>query len=126
MLWGTKNFIGRFTTYLLNSNTKKIAFRFTAIQSDTASEIYFYISSINGSPGNIKVGLQLDVNGVPSGTFLTSVTTSPSSGWNSYNITDYVLTSGLVYYIVIEPISGFDASNYITISYGNSQTSGGL
>lgn len=126
MLWGTKNFVSRFTTVTLNGNTQKVAMRFTATVNDSVTFVYFVISAVNGSPGNIKVSIQENSNGVPSGTDLTSVTVAPSAGYNSYDITNYKFTSGQCYHIVIQPVSGFDGSNYITILYADGITTGGV
>lgn len=126
MLWGTKNFIGRFTSYRINSSSKVLSFRFTATVSDFATVLWIYIYAVNGSPGNLRVGIQSDSNGNPSGSYLTSVDIAPSTGWQSCNITDYRLTSGSCYHIVMTPVSGYDATNYVEILFGDSKTVGSV
>lgn len=126
MLWGTKNFVGAFKSVTLNGNTQKVAMRFTALVNDSLTTVKFAISAITGSPGNITVTLQEDSNGVPSGVALATVTVAPSSGFDAYNLTNYLMTSGQAYHIVISPVSGFDTSNYITILYADGTASAGV
>jgi hypothetical protein len=78
-----------------------------------------------GSPGNVTVSLRATSGESPTGSDLSSITVDGNAFSTSSTDVDFIftdniqLTSGTKYAIIIRAPSG-DASNYISISYSNS------
>ncbi|MEW5995481.1 MAG: hypothetical protein AB1744_13950, partial [Candidatus Zixiibacteriota bacterium] len=98
-------------TYLLDSTSENLSFRFDAIEGKTVDNVRLYVAAVAGAP-SYRIGIQADSGGVPSGVFLGSVDTYASViGWFNVNISDVALTAGNVYHVVIQPLTA-DGTNY--------------
>jgi len=102
----------------IDSLSEKASLRFTSkrdveVQS---AQIYF---NVYGLPGDVRIGVQEDDGGgEPSGTFLgyQDVTVISKEKWYVATLSPPVaLSKNSVYHIVITPLSGYDADNYILI-----------
>lgn len=102
--------------FALNAANKKHAVSFIARQSFTAKRIGWRYRK-SGTAPTYRFGLQADNAGVPSGTFLTYGDVQPTSSsetWLDVTITDYAITAGVKYWIVVERVSGtIDGSNFM-------------
>lgn len=113
----------------------RTAFSFQAPEAFTCTEIGFRQSSVTGTPGVLRFGLQgIDTNGKPDGTWLATVSGGAGtayvdySSWSTANNTKFVivtlptggvsLTRGQVVYLVAQCQSGtWDASNNLSMTY---------
>lgn len=104
----------------LNSATTMASFRFTAQDSKTVDQVRFYISPQTGTSPTYSIGLQSDINGIPSGSWLNNGTsdvyvntTLVSDGELVLDLPNMSLTAGTVYHIIFEHAEGtIDGSNY--------------
>jgi hypothetical protein len=103
--------------WALDDANKKASLRFTAKEAKKVTAIHIEIWSARSSP-TYRVGLQEDVNGKPSGMWLTSATFKPSDvdptgSWYVVPVTPLLLEEGKVYHIVVQYESGtIGTSNY--------------
>jgi len=102
-------------TVKLDDANKKLAIRFTARETKTVVKVHIAIRAVSNSP-TYRIGLQNDINGNPSGTWLGSNTFTPVSSPNFNEITldkPVTLTESNKYHIVMEHEDGtIGASNY--------------
>src|SRR3989344_2245952 len=86
----------------------KSSMRFTAQNSKTVTAIRVYHRARNGTATPYRYGLQADVGGLPSGTYLTSFTQQVQSttGWKTITVPQYTISAGTVYHLVMEYQSG--------------------
>ena len=106
--------------FVLGSSTTKVDLRFTAQESKTVTKVRIYLNWVYGSSTTYRVGLQDDSAGDPDGSFDGSGTFTPSEGpgdWHEITLNSPVaITTGTVYHIVIEHVSGpINETNYIEI-----------
>jgi len=104
----------------IDTSTKKFAFRFMAQNSKTVNAIRFYVGGKGGTPPTYTVELRSD-DGTnqhkPSSTVLTSGTVTPTAaGWWTVSVTNYAITAGTYYHIVIYSSSA-SSTNYIRVRY---------
>lgn len=120
------------TTYIWNMNASgnKVGWKFTysgPASPVTKVGIYVYDGGVGTSP-TYRIGLQsLDVNGMPSGTWLGATahgyvdgTLNDSQAWQEFTLGETVtLANGTDYAIVVEYVSGtINSSNYRQVIYG--------
>jgi hypothetical protein len=106
----------------------RISHRFRASQSSALVHVRF---SQRGGPGGysggnggrIRVSVQPDSNGRPSGTMLASLTFTPgntSGGWTTFNRYSFpapaTLTAGRLYHIVYQNIDAAPLRNWISVN----------
>jgi len=107
------------STYVeLDDGTDECSYRFTAQDSKTVTQIRIYVDSA-GTPPDADVGLKADNGGNPTGDYLStagSVTPITSWSWKVADITDYDITAGTVYHIVIKS-AGADATNFVRLRH---------
>ncbi len=91
----------------------KSSMRFTAQNSKTVTAIRVYHHARNGTATTYRYGLQADVGGLPSGTYLTSFTQQVQSttGWKTITVPQYTISAGTVYHLVMEYQSDTIAAN---------------
>jgi len=86
-------------------NPRRISYRVRSLDSKTVDKIAVYVAARTGTPPAYTLELQSDdgsPNHLPSGTVLTSGTFAiPSSGWVEVDVTDYAISSGTLYHIVL-------------------------
>lgn len=98
----------------LDSENKKLSFRFSAQNTKVVDAIKVYISSTHkNSTPTYRYGLQTDNNGVPSGTWLGASNQAYGDfqtndvGWHEIALNQVAnITDGTVYHLVIEYKSG--------------------
>lgn len=83
----------------------------------TPSVVLRYGSAISGTPSDhLRVGIQADSAGSPSGTFLDSTTIDPTSSAVTYtSALNASLTAGSTYWVVFERTGGLDAANFYRV-----------
>jgi hypothetical protein len=88
----------------LDSTITKAAIRFSPRTTQIIEKLYVYKSEYGTSP-SYRYGLQSDVGGVPSGTWLDGNSYEDKkyagTGWSLSDIPDISLTAGTSYYIVV-------------------------
>lgn len=117
------------STRTLNANTNSLAHIFECPAADTITHIGFRQSSITipTGPCVMRVGLQgVNSSGVEDGTWLASGNGyADYSSWSSGNDGTYIwvalgtsvtVTMGQMVAIVLDPQSGFDASNFVVLA----------
>lgn len=130
---GMDSFIATISSTTINAIGDGIASAFQAPESFTLSEVGFYIASVTGSPGNLRVSVQgadSSANGEPDGTVAgggspASVTfATPSAGWNRVTLDNaHAVTRGDILSVAVESISGtWDGSNFVSLSHGAGPT----
>ncbi|MCE5299433.1 MAG: hypothetical protein LLG37_00965 [Spirochaetia bacterium] len=104
-------------SFAIDDSVKQLSYRFRAPAAGlTAAKLHVYALSVTTS-GDYTVGIQADTAGSPSGTYLISLTQNIlTAGWNVFDITDYVLTAGNIYHIVIKRST---ASGSVTFGFTN-------
>lgn len=118
-----------YTTRTLSNNTSNLAHVMEVNRDDTITHVGIRQSSITipTGPCVLRVGLQsLNSSGIESGTWLASgAGYADYSGWSSANDGTYIwialdtpvdVVQGQQVAIVLDPQSGFDASNFVILS----------
>lgn len=114
-------------TWRLDDANRKASVRFTARETKTVVSIHVEIVRAVSSP-TYRVGLQEDVNGKPSGVWLTSGTFKPSDvgapgTWNEAAVLPVELEESKIYHVVVEYESGtIGASNYSELNVHEVET----
>lgn len=106
----------------MTNTTLKTSLRFTAQANKTVSAIRVYLNAEVGTSPSYRYGIQTDVGGNPSGTFLGSgFLQATTTGWQTVSISPTVtLTAGTVYHIVVQWFSGTNnTSRYIALRESN-------
>jgi len=94
--------------FWLDSSSKKVSVRFTG-KAKTVEKIYLWIGPIKGTPPTYRIGLQQDLNGEPSGSWLGSNTFTPTDDYSYAIVTldsPVELTEANIYHIVVQYESG--------------------
>ena len=102
----------------MTSANHKTSLRFTAQASKTVNAIRVYLHSEAGTSPTYRFGVQTDVSGLPSGTYLGSGTlVATSTGWKTITLSPSVnITAGTTYHVVIQYQSGtISTSRYIAL-----------
>ena len=102
----------------MTSSTMRTSLRFTAQSGKTVSAISVYIDSEVGVSPSYSYGIQGDVSGNPSGTYLGSgALKATSAGWKTITLSPAVdITAGAIYHIVVEHNSGaISTSRYVAL-----------
>ncbi len=112
----------------LNTEDKKISFRFTAQEAMNLIAVSFYCEKTQKPPA-YKISLQEDKNGLPDLKPLETSSVTPKGGcWITVPINDLTLLSGKVYHLVIEQdatrggqhkVGIIDDNHFASISYGD-------
>jgi hypothetical protein len=112
----------------LNSEDKKISFRFTCQESMNLIAVSFYCEQAQKPPA-YKVSLQEDQGGLPLGQPLETASVTPKGGcWVTVPINNLSLLSGKVYHLVLEQdemrggnhkVGMIDDSHFASIAYGD-------
>ena len=88
---------------ILDSPTKKISYRFTCQDDMTLTAAAIFCVQALAPPAYL-VSLQADINGLPSGTALSSSTFIPrAQTWTTLPMDNIPLLKGKVYHLVLEP-----------------------
>jgi len=102
----------------IDSLSKKVSLRFTSKQDVEAQKARVYFN-VHGLPGDVRIGIQEDGGGgEPSGTYLgyQDVDVVSREQWYVAALCPPVtLSEDSVYHVVISPLDGYDADNYIMI-----------
>ncbi len=99
-------------------NNDKTSLRFTAQTTKTVNAIRVYLQSEVGTSPSYRYGIQANVAGNPSGTYLGSgILTSTSTGWKTITLSPSVsITAGTIYHIVVQYNSGtIRTSRYVAL-----------
>ncbi|MFH0804660.1 MAG: DUF4082 domain-containing protein, partial [Patescibacteria group bacterium] len=102
----------------MTANTHRTSMRFTAQTTGHVSELRVYLEVEQGASPAYTYGLQTEVGGKPSGTWLGSLSIAYSStGWKLITLPSPVsITAGTVYYLVVQaPASGAQSNRYISL-----------
>ncbi len=119
MQWTETN-LGGSTSDVLNTNSKIVAYRFTAQETKSVKNISVLLYNIINMTGVIlNLGLMNDSDGLPSGTYiqygnLTNVSSDSGSGsgnWNTAILNNYAnLSVGYKYWIILKWGGGVNLS----------------
>lgn len=96
--WGNTYMIGNGNTATVNTANNQWV-TFTADANDTITQARLYAPTIVSNSPVLDVGLYaVDVNGVPTGSALTSGSvTATAAGWTSVSLSNYTLSTGTTY-----------------------------
>ena len=100
--------------YRLNNPNYRISLRFTANHSGNVNQLRVFLSQArNGQQIFFRYGLQSDVNGFPSGNFISSaIANFSTTGWQTINLPSPAqVTAGTIYHLVVIYDSGLLPSN---------------
>lgn len=104
------------TALVLNATNTQQAFSILADQDETINSVRFHVAAVTGTPGaNCQVHIYSDSNGAPNAS-LSSVTITPSTGWNSATGLSEAITKGTMYWVVFKNGHGTPASNNFSIT----------
>jgi hypothetical protein len=106
---------------------ERVAHRFVAGTTSVINSIRFAqrggSGDSGGNGGTMRISIETDKGGVPSGTRVASLNYSPGNpggAWSTYNSVTFTtrgtLTKGRVYYVVFENIGSSPRSNYISVN----------
>ena len=109
------------------SERVRLAYRFRASTTSAAASIRVQQRGgtvySGGNGGTIRVSIQPDANGTPSGTILSSLAFSPgnpSGNWEVWPRLDFpgpaTLTAGQLYHVVFENVSADPTANWISLN----------
>ncbi len=102
----------------MTNKTLRTSLRFTAQASKAVSAVRVYLNAAVGTSPSYRYGIQADVAGQPSGTFLGSgLLQATAAGWQTVPVSPAVLlTQGTVYHLVVQWFSGVNNnSRYISL-----------
>jgi hypothetical protein len=104
----------------------KVAHRFVATTTSTLKSIRFQQRGgpvySGGTGGTLRITVQTDSNGVPSGTVLATASYTPGNSgvWTHYDVVTFsspaTLTKGTRYNIVFENVDANSAANYFSVN----------
>lgn len=114
----------------IGRNNARVAYRFRASTTAAATSVRVQQRGLGGGStysggngGTIKVSIQTDSNGVPSGTILSSMTFAPGNPSGNWEVWDKLtfaapatLTAGRLYHVVMENIDASPTTNYISVN----------
>ena len=110
----------------IDSLSEKASLRFTSNRDVEVQKARVYFN-VYGLPGDARIGIQADDGrGKPSGTYLgyQDITVISKEKWYVATLSPPVaLSKNSVYHVVITPLSGYDADNYILtwVNYPNNR-----
>ncbi len=104
----------------------KVAHRFVATTTSALKSIRFQQRGgpiySGGTGGTLRITVQTDSNGVPSGTILATASYTPGNSgvWTHYDLVTFsspaTLTKGIRYNIVFENVDANSAANYFSVN----------
>lgn len=119
MLWGPKTYVKDFDSFTIDSATKAISLRFTAMGNYTITGFSLRIISKTGNPPDLKIYLYSDSSGNPDSE-LASGSTGDFLGYRVATFdSSYLLTAGTVYHCMAKGQSGYDGSNNVNVNFFN-------
>lgn len=104
-----------FGTFVVDALDKALSMRFTCPESKTIGSIWIDALEVKGPTGTIRVSLQADQDGQPSGLPLTAAMIAPQAAWQEVSVPPVTLNACEVYHVVVEPWTApFDGTHFVT------------
>ncbi len=117
----------RYTTYSLDTTTKRLSYKITADAGKTIDRVYLYACRLGTCP-TYSLSLYKDLDGVPTGSALfTQTFTAPTTTytWVNVDVPNTAWSAGSTYHLVMGYVSGTaNASNCFRAQFVGMNTTG--